>query len=525
MPSSPASRPEGHRSFAWLGLAAIAGVLVGWIIIASAGEGSAGGGGPVRLYDRVLSANAEAADRASEWVHQRFEGWFNLELPNGERRRVAYASLGVEPDLTRLRKTIRDAQSGVYDSMRPVDTSASDGLDLVVPVRIERERLLGTLLALKEELDRSAFDARLDIDHEAVIGERPGRLLDVDRSSIAIERALERGEEVASLGFDVRAPARVASELTHIRYEAVLGSFETAYDSTARATDRTFNLQQAASKLDGYVLMPGGELDFNAVVGPRDEANGYRVAKLIAEGDRVDGIGGGICQISGTLHAASLFAGLDIIERHPHTRPSSYIRLGFDAAVAYPSINLRLRNPYDFPVVLRQTVSAGRVRVEIRGARRPYTISVVRKIDGASPFDELEEPDPALPSGVRLLAQRGVPGIDLHRYRIRRDGAHAVRQVLIEHYPPLPQVVRVGIGSMRSFTNGPFTNAADPRRSSTTGRPPQDTSAPEYLADELLVMTQDAQLDGPVTEQRVPGRFGVPGWTKDIGAPAWKSSH
>jgi len=524
MPSSLAPRPEGHRSFVWLGLAATTGVLVGWVIIASAGEGRAAGGGPVRLCGRVLAPNAEAADRASEWVHQRFEGWFNLELPNGERRRVAYTSLGVEPDLTRLRKTIRDAQSGVYDSMRPVDPNSNDdGLDLIVPVRIERERLLGTLLALKEELDRSAFDARLDIDHEAVIPERPGRLLDVDRSSIAIERALERGEEAASLGFEARAPARVASELTHVRYDALLGFFETASDSTARATDRTYNLQLAASRLDGYVLMPGGELDFNAVVGPRDEANGYRVARLIAEGELVDGIGGGICQISGTLHAASLFAGLDVVERHPHTRPSSSIELGFDAAVAYPSINLRLRNPYDFPVVLRQTVSAGRVRMEIRGARRPHTISVLRKIDGAAPFEQIEQPDPALPRGVRLVAQRGVPGIDLHRYRIRRDGAHAVRQLLVEHYPPLPQLVRVGIGSTTSFTNGPFTSAADPRRSSTTGRPPQDAS-PEYLADELLVMTQDAQLDGLVAEQRVPGRFGVPGWTKDIGAPAWKSS-
>jgi vancomycin resistance protein YoaR len=522
MPSSPAPRPEGHRSFAWLGLAAAAGVLVGWVIIASVGEGSAAGGRSVRLYGRALPSDAEAADRASEWVHQRFEGWFNLELPDGERRRVRYASLGAEPDLARLRRTLRDAQSGVYGSLGPAGGSARDGLDLLVPVRLQREILLGTLLALKEELDRSPFDARLDIDREAVIPERSGRLLDVDRSSMAIERALERGDDAASLGFEARAPARVASELTDIRHDALLGFFETAYDSAARAMDRTFNLQLAASRLDGYVLVPGGEFDFNAVVGPRDEAHGYRVATRIADGELVDGIGGSTCQISGTLHAASLFAGLDIVERHPHLRSSASIELGFEAAVAYPSINLRLRNPYDFPVVLRETVSAGRVRVEIRGARRPHTISVLRMIDAATPFERLEQPDPALPRGVRVLAQRGVPGIDLHRYRIRRDGAHAVRQVLIEHYPPLPELSRVGIDSTSSVTDG-LRITASSNRSSTTGRPPQETS-PEYLADELLVMTQDAQLDGPLVGRRVPGRFGMPGWTKDIGAPAWKSS-
>lgn len=519
-PSSLAPRPEGHRSFVGLALAALGGVLLGWVIISGAGERRASGGATVRLYGRALPPNAEALDRASEWVRQRFDGWFHLELPDGQRRRIAYATLGAAPDLTRLRQTIRDAQSGVYDSMRLSGDGAMGALDLIVPVHIERDRLLGTLLALKEELDRSPFDARLDLDRNAVIPERPGRLLDVDRSAVAIERALELGDEAVGLGFAARAPARRASELADIPHDSLLGAFETSYDTGAAAADRTFNLQLAASKLEGYVLMPGGELDFNGVVGPRDEANGYRVARRLAEGEPVDGIGAGICQISGTLHAAALFAGLDVLERHPHPSRSCSIELGFDAAVAYPSINLRLSNPYDFAVVLRETVSGGRVRVEVRGARRPHRITVIRRIDGARPFEQIEQPDDTLPRGVRRLAQRGVPGMDLHRYRIRRAGAHAVRELLIDRYPPLPQLVRVGIGSRTPSSTGAFATAA---RASATGRPPQDAPA-EYLVDELLVLTQDARLDGPAVEQRVPGRFGIPGWTKDIGAPAWKSS-
>jgi hypothetical protein len=229
------------------------------------------------------------------------------------------------------------------------------------------------------------------------------------------------------------------------------------------------------------------------------------VAKVIAEGELVDGIGGGTCQISGTLHAAALFAGLDVVERHPHTRPSSYIKLGFDAAVAYPAINFRLKNPYDFPVVLRETVVGGRVRAEVRGARRPFAITVVRKIDAATPYEQLERNDESLPRGVRVLGQRGVPGITLHRYRIRRAGAHARREVVIDRYPPTPQLVRVGTGGASA---------------GTAGRPSNEPS-PEYLADELLVLTQTDDLGAPLLEQRVAGRFGAPGWTKEIGAPAW----
>jgi vancomycin resistance protein YoaR len=459
----------------------------------------------LRLYGEPLPNDGDVTEVALASIESRLQGWFNLELPDGEQRRVSPSALGVEVDAGRLRQVIRNARTGAYDGA--LDLSSAHDIDVLVPVQLDRKRALSTLLLLKEELDRAALDARLDLDLAAVVPERAGRYLDVDRSLLAIERAFERGASSAPLWFEPRLPRRSASQLTDVRHDALLGFFETAYDAVSRAGDRTHNLALAASKLDGYVLMPGEEFDFNAVVGPRDEANGYRITQGLAEGELVDGIGGATCKISGTLHAAALFAGLEIIERHPDARPRSRVTLGFDAAVAYPVINLRLMNPHEFPVVLRETVSRGHVRAEVRGAHRPQTITIIRKIDSATPFEEIERPDDALARGVRVLAQRGVPGMVLRRYRIRRDGPHAVRQVVTDHYPPTPQVVLVGTGAGQS----------------RTGRPPYDTS-PEYLADELIVMTQTANLDGPLVEQRVPGRFGLPGWTKDIGAPAWSTT-
>jgi vancomycin resistance protein YoaR len=523
MPLLPVPRPEGHRSFTWLGVAAIGGALLGLALIPTTGGVRAGGAMTLHLFGQSLPAGPDAIEVAHARVNHKFEGWFNLELPDGEQRRVNYSSLGVELDRLRLGQLIRAAREGVFPvvsrgalAVSP-DRPGRDALELIIPLRLDRERLLGTLLALKDELDRAAVDARLDLDRKAVVAERAGRLLDVDRSALAIERALEAGADGAQLWFETRAPRRVTTELASVRYDTRLGFFETRYDPKAGAKDRTFNLQRVASKLDGYVLPPGGELDFNAVVGPRDEANGYRVAEVMAQGELVDGVGGGTSQLSSTLHAAALFAGLDVIERHAHTRATPSVELGLDAAVAYPAINLRLANPYDFPVVLRQIVADGRVRAEIRGARRPHTITLIRKIDGATPFEEIERSDITIARGVRVLAQRAVPGIDLHRYRIRRDGSHAVREVSFDRYPPTPQLVLVGAGAP-ALAGAP--NMSEP---ATTGRPPYEP-APEYLVDELLVMTQSPELDGPLVEQRVVGRSGVPGWAKNIGAPAWLSS-
>src|SRR5260221_7960731 len=166
-----------------------------------------------------------------------------------------------------------------------------------------------------------------------------------------LERPLAAGQPKAPLVFASQAGRRTKKDLGHVAVDTVLGFFETNYDRSAKAAARTYNLRLAASKIDGTVLLPGETFDFNELVGPRDEANGYKVAPVIAEGELVDGIGGGTCQISGTLHGAAFFAGLDIVERYPHTRPSAYIKMGLDATVVLPSNHLPVKNSFHFPVV------------------------------------------------------------------------------------------------------------------------------------------------------------------------------
>jgi vancomycin resistance protein YoaR len=494
-------RPQGRRLVGVFG-AAVVGAVVGLSLIFSGTPAGNDRAPALRLLGRELPSGPEAAETALAWTLQHLTQPFTLELPNGVERRIGYDELGVELDRARWQQLTADARLP-----RSGRTRGPEQLELAIPVQLDTPPALRALLALKDELDVAPQDARLDLDRQAVLPERTGRWLDLDRSLFELRRDIENGSARTRLVFEERTPRRPASQLRPIEHGTLLGFFETPYDAAARAEDRTFNLRLAASKLDGYVLLPGEELDFNDVVGARDEANGYRVAKVIARGELVDGIGGGTCQISGTLHAAALFAGLEIRERHPHTRPSSYIKLGFDAAVVYPTINLRLGNPYDFPVVIRETVEGGRVRAEVRGARRPYAITLLRRIDAAQPYDEVLRPDESLPAGTRVLAQRGVPGFDLHRYRIRRDGYHALRETVVDHYPPTSQLIRVGTGK---------------KGAGAAGRPPTEVP-PEYFADELVVLSQQPEPDALPLEQRTPGRFATAGWARTIGAPVWEA--
>jgi hypothetical protein len=190
--------------------------------------------------------------------------------------------------------------------------------------------------------------------------------------------------------------------------------------------------------------------------------------------------------------------------------------MGLDATVVYPTIDFRVKNPFDFPIVLHESVKNGVVRAEILGPKRTRTVTLIRKIDAAIPYEEVEREDPNLPDGVRVLSQRGVAGFKVHRYRIVRDGEHAIRERWNDLYPPTTQIVKRGTGSM----------PADSVKLS-------HDEHPEYLADELLVVTQGIDVganEGEKTgkdeiESREPGKYGEAHWTQKEGMPYFEDSN
>ena len=107
--------------------------------------------------------------------------------------------------------------------------------------------------------------------------------------------------------------------------------FSTNYSSSTDA--RKFNVALASKTLDNTLVDINGEFSFNYTVGERTERRGYKKAKIIVGGEFVDGVGGGVCQVSTTLYNAVLLAGLKIIECHPHSLPVSYVAPSFDAMV------------------------------------------------------------------------------------------------------------------------------------------------------------------------------------------------
>jgi hypothetical protein len=127
------------------------------------------------------------------------------------------------------------------------------------------------------------------------------------------------------------------------------------------------NLRVAARRLDGLELPGGATFSFWAQVGRPGAAQGFVPGREIREGCIVPAIAGGICQLSNALHEVALLAGLEIVERHPHSRivPGSQAALGRDATVFWNYIDLRLRS--DRPLRLEVSLSADELIVRLRG--------------------------------------------------------------------------------------------------------------------------------------------------------------
>jgi vancomycin resistance protein YoaR len=342
-------------------------------------------------------------------------------------------------------------------------------IDLELPADVDRRKALEFLTELKDDVDRAPVDARLDLEHHTVAPSKPGYLLRVYDSMVALEYAARSGQPRVELSAGLQAAKVKEEDLRDVDISTVLGYWETHYSAIGPDSDRTYNLKVGADHLNGHILKPHEVFSFNEVVGDRTEKEGYRVAPVIQGGELIDGLAGGMCQIASTLHAAAFFAGLDIVSSTPHSRPSAYIPMGLDSTVVFPSVDLKLRNPYDFPVVMHYQVNQGAVKVELLGKERPYKVVFEREIKSETPFGADTRGDADAPSGQHFVIQEGYPGYTLMRRRyifdkdkVPRQGMYApepladvmekqhVKPVRKEqwslHYPATTQFTAVGTG-------------------------------------------------------------------------------
>ena len=128
---------------------------------------------------------------------------------------------------------------------------------------------------------------------------------------------------------------------------------------------RNKNINLACTGLNGYIVKPGQEFSFNQVLGERTEERGYDYAPAYLEGQVVEELGGGICQVSTTLYNAIFAAGLTTTFRKSHTYVPSYITPGLDATVSFYGPDYRFINNSNYSVGIKAQYAKQKVKIDI----------------------------------------------------------------------------------------------------------------------------------------------------------------
>lgn len=321
----------------------------------------------------------------------------------------------------------------VQDDIARLVRRAKRGETLSVTYRREWADAERTLFALCARNAREAKDAEMSFSAEGFryTHEVLGVMCDYQGLLSEVQRVLHDGGEV-TLATRRYAPA-VTEEMLRARTRG-LSSFCTYFDGSN--SSRRHNIALAASRIAGTVLGPGEIFSFNETVGKRTEANGFRTAAVILDGEFVPGVGGGVCQTSTTLFGAALRAGMEITESRAHSLTVGYVPPSQDAMVSETS-DLKFRNPYPFPVYILAEMGEGSVGFRFFGMPdgKRYCVEsrVLERVSPEPPEETEGEEDAVLRAekeGVRsesYLAVYAADGSLLSRTRIRCDRYAPVR--------------------------------------------------------------------------------------------------
>ena len=273
-------------------------------------------------------------------------------------------------------------------------------------VDLEQEKLKNIII---ENLSNRKFEKIIDIPtfetlpKEIDLQQIHDEIYIEPKDAYYTENPLEIYEQVIGIDFNIQDAQNIINENTNQEqyrislnltkpnifvkdlniYNDELSEFSTKYVNNP---NRTTNLIIASSKITGTVIMPGEKFSFNDIVGERTVAAGYKNAAIFVNGQVEDGLAGGICQVSSTLYNAVVGANLKVVERHNHSKLTSYLPGGKDATVVWGLYDFQFVNNRKYPIKIQMSVDGGVITAKVLGVREneEYEITIEASRVGTS---------------------------------------------------------------------------------------------------------------------------------------------
>ena len=275
------------------------------------------------------------------------------------------------------------------------------------------------LTALTAELSGSVSNARYNPETGLVEEGSIGVSMDPDAAAYVLAAAA--GGQRVQLPAEVVYPTLWAKDLQGVLFRDLLASVST---SVSGSSARRGNVKLAGESVNGTVLNDTDIFDYNVVVGERTAERGYGAAASYINGQTVDTIGGGICQVSSTVYKAALLSNLEIVERYAHRFYPGYIDLGMDATVSWGGPEFRFRNNTGYPIRIETVYKNNTLTVNIYGTKTDDTyVKMTYEVLGTTGYETEYVESADLAPGQQKEKQNGYTGYEVISYRNVYDGS------------------------------------------------------------------------------------------------------
>ena len=288
---------------------------------------------------------------------------------------------------------------------------------------------------------------------------------------------LQEDKEQYEIPLTITKPKVTTSQIGSEAFPNLLATYSTRYDGGN--IDRTTNLRIACQKINDKVILPGETFSYNKTLGERTAAAGYKNAKVYENGQVVDGIGGGICQISSTLYNSVLMSNMEIVERRNHQFVTSYTPAGRDATVVYGMTDFKFKNTRTYAVKIQASCSNGIATVSIYGIKEEneYTVSFSTKTISTIPYSVQYVNDSTLANGTEKVKQVGANGMITETYIIKSLNGKVVSSKLLskDTYNAMQRIILRGTKGSTN-TNGNNNTSTKPSTPTSPSEPTTPTT-------------------------------------------------
>ena len=349
----------------------------------------------------------------------------------GDKLIITKGKEGLAVDTNNLIEKIKDVLKNINSNQQYID----------IPVISKNPEQID-IDKIHEEVYKEVQDAYYTKEPFTIHPEVEG----VDFNVEEAKAMLQEDKEQYEIKLTITKPKVTTSQIGSEAFPDLLATYSTRYDGGN--ISRTTNLRIACQKINDKVILPGETFSYNKTLGERTAAAGYKYAKVYENGEVVDGIGGGICQISSTLYNAAMFANLNITTRYNHQFLTSYVAPGRDATVVYGVKDLKFINNRSYPIKIEMKISNGIVYCSFYGIKEntEYDVSFDTQTVSVTEPEVKYEYDNSLSHAEQKIKQSGAQGMTVNVYKVTKlDGTIISKELISQDiYNSLEKIVVKG---------------------------------------------------------------------------------